>query len=197
MSIEFSCTNCGVGLRVPEEQAANRVQCGSCGSMQTAPSSNGYYGTQGPTWDPGQQPEVNPYATSIPDQASTVPPPYQHIKTRESAQSSLTPPAIFILALCGLQFIIYALGAVGLAIDIGQGAADPDTVSTLIMLACGILSTSFAMFGAYCMLRMKNFPMAIVGGICALVSGVGCCFLPTIFAVWGLAATSSAKQFFE
>ena len=98
----------------------------------------------------------------------------------EERVKKLTMPAAITWLVFGLlHFIFMVLVAIGDLLE-GRNSFDVLLLGALAVLALvGVL-------GAISMINMKSYALCMIGTICSILSGFGCCFIPSFVAIWPL-----------
>ncbi len=209
--IEFPCHTCNSILRTPAGTEGKQSRCPSCGMIQVIPGGSAAapgsssaqspqpYSSPATEHKPGAAPQSSFHQPAVhPTQPDPYNNPYSsptdykvatpgHDYYDSQAAAKLMGPAIGLLVIHILGALFLGLAILSGMMSLAEGGNPPE--EDYVMLAiCGfsLFLTLFCIFGSVLMLRRKMWGICITTTIISLVSGLGCCFLPTAFGIWGL-----------
>ena len=137
---------------------------------------------------PKQDPYSSPYTSpSYSGQAR----PHGH---RDAVFRRVQPAAITWLTFAVINSLVLMLAFISDLVEMANGRAE---LSIVFISVLGFLSL-VGIFGAISMLRMKFYPICLAGTVATFISGISCCFLPTLVAIWPfvvLLLDGTASQF--
>ena len=215
MPIEFRCDQCQRLLRVPDQNAGARARCPQCSHVQQVPPSSttghdapqapqGYQptsGAAGGAW-PGVQPSgagnvtptsTNPFA-EVPEHNPFSDNPYQSpyaggypggVSSREYARGKVRAPAIAVIVVAVLGSGMLLLGTLGGLIELAEGGANGEAISTFVMFGFCLLLEAVVIIGMVRMLALKNYGLALTAAIVSMLCGL-CSLITLPFSIWAL-----------
>ena len=213
MPIEFECLNCLTTLRVPESAAGKKARCPKCqailavpgqaSSSPLDPDTSPYLPTPGSLGETKTYPQVNEYAkpqsdfqdvkygNSNPTESAN---PYAanlgvgigsaHID--ESFKSRLMAAGIVQLVINLLFLFWLCFSVMTLFVEMLEQGIRDDTIGPLVLASvmCGMQFVGAA--GSVSMISKRRRGLALTGTILSMISGVCCCFIPTLIGVFPL-----------
>lgn len=182
----IQCPSCQRELQVPEDFVGRPVKCPSCGVN--------FVTQAGTSAAPTPLPRIS-------EPATYAPPGYYGSAPPAGTPGMVLTPAIFLLIVGMLCFLVDVLGIV-LALNPQMTAPaedlppflqemmekQQDMVAIRIVFAAGFMFASFIiMLGAIQMMRMRTWPVALAGSILAILHIQSCCCLLGLpVGIWSL-----------
>ena len=150
------------------------------GSMDSGygSSDSGYdsgYSSSPPYGSTRQDSYSSPYAS--PNYSSSNPAEFHN---RQSVKNRTQPAAILWLVIGIVSSIFLSIATIGSILEYVNGLGSE---RFLFIGAINFLAL-VGVAGAIAMLNMKWHAFCIIGTICTFLSGVGCCFTPSLIAIW-------------
>jgi len=201
MSIDVSCLGCSKAYSVPDERAGQRFKCKACGTVVSVPadewgfdSGNAAFGSNATEFsDPH-----NPYAAPLASGTGA------HRIGRAEALSKTKFCAIFLFVITGFSVVhhlfvgistLVAVVADPAAMNGPQGDAQMvQVVAGLAAGTIGIVMDVLVILGAYSLMNLKKYSMAMTGAIIACIPCCGPCLVLGIpFGIWALVLLNSPE----
>ena len=204
MSIDVTCPGCSKAYSVPDERAGQRFKCKACGTPVSVPadewgfdSGNAAYSTN----TAGFTDPHNPYAAP-----ATLATGSRRISKVE-ALSKTKICAIFLFVITGFSVVHHLFVGIStvvvLAMDPAamQGMNGPQgaeqvgqVVGGLAGGSIGIVMDILVILGAYNLMNLKKYSMAMTGAVIACIPCCGPCFVLGIpFGIWALVLLNNTE----
>lgn len=197
MSIDVSCPGCSKAYSVPDERAGQRFKCKACGTAVLVPadewgfdSGNAAFGGNTAGFADPHNPYAAPAAMGTGSQQGS----------RAEALSKTKVCAIFLFIITGFSVVHHLFVGIStvavLAMNPGamQGMNGPQgaeqmgqVVGGLAGGTIGIVMDVLLILGAYHLMNLKKYSLAMTGAIIACIPCCGPCFVLGIpFGIWAL-----------
>lgn len=197
MPIDVTCSGCSKSYSVPDERAGQRFKCKACGTAVSVPADEWGYDSGSSAFGgnaAGFADQHNPYATP-----ATMSTDNRRI-SRADALSRTKICAIFLFVITGFSVVHHMFVGISTLVVLitdpaaMQGMNGPQgaeqmgqVVGGLAGGSIGIVMDILVIVGAYNLMKLKKFSMAMTGAVIACIPCCGPCFVLGIpFGIWAL-----------
>ena len=195
MPLNVSCQGCGKGYAVPDERAGQRFKCRECGAVVSVPADEWEFSSNETAYSGGFSDTDNPYAapTSLGANRSV---------SRNDALSKTKVCAIFLFIVTGFSMVYHLFVGVSILFAVAatpaafnqQGVNDAAAAERMGQLfggiaggTIGIVMDVLVILGAYNLMNLKKYSLAMTGAIVACIPCCGPCLVLGIpFGIWAL-----------
>lgn len=202
MPIDVTCPGCRKAYSVPDERAGQRFKCKACGTAVSVPADEWGYNSGNSAFGgnaAGFGDQHNPYATPV---ASST-----HRTSRANALSKTKICAIFLFIVIGFSMVYHLIvgisSAMALAVNPGgvqamNGPRNPDElfqgIGGITGGIIGIIMDVLGILGAYNLMKLKKYSLAMTGAIIACIPCCSPCLVLGIpFGIWALVLLNSPE----
>jgi len=183
MAVEFRCNKCHGLLRTPDEAVGKPAKCPVCGNVRTVPEP-----TAADAVPEGPRPSFGPEAA------------YPYAQP-DLAAERIAVPAVWLMALSGVNLLFLVLGLIHQAIRLQHGLPpaggrfqDMPPSVMISSAVVGLVLNAVILIGALRMRRLQSYALAMAAAIVALVPCFSpCCVLTLPFGVWAIVVLSDER----